>query len=124
MKPDQTFPGRPECSDRFGVLTPTDLVVLTDAATVTWDTAGNAAPLAKVTLAGNRTLVIANAVAGQRGRLEVFQDATGSRTLTLPAGSIREGGALALTATAGARDLLSYEFDGSNFWWSIRKAFA
>jgi len=54
---------------------------LTDASTISWDS--QAAPVAKVTLAGNRTINAAtNGVAGQFVSLLVIQDGTGSRTLT------------------------------------------
>lgn len=61
-------------------------VTLTDAATIALDASlGNHF---KVTLAGNRTLgVPTNAVDGQKIMIEVIQDATGSRTLTLTTGS-------------------------------------
>lgn len=62
------------------------VVTLTDAATIALDASlGNHF---KVTLAGNRTLgVPTNAVDGQKIMIEVIQDATGSRTLTLTTGS-------------------------------------
>ncbi len=56
------------------------------------------------------------------GLLKVVQDGTGSRTLTLPAGSkvINGGGGVALlTTTANAVDILTYFYDGSTFWWTI-----
>ena len=55
---------------------------LTDGATIAWDV--STSPVAKVTLAGNRTLAApTNAIAnGQYIALLVIQDGTGSRTLT------------------------------------------
>jgi hypothetical protein len=52
----------------------------------------------------------------------VKQDATGSRTLTLPAGSKvinGGGGAVTLTTAANATDVLSYFYDGTNYFWTI-----
>lgn len=99
-------------------------VALTDGATITWDTGGYATSHASVTLGGNRTLAISNAVAGASGILIVKQDATGSRTLTLPSGSKVVGGALTLSTTANAYDVLSFVYDGTNYWWTYGKAFA
>ena len=64
-----------------------------------------------VTLAGNRTLNNpTNAKVGQRGRIRVVQDGTGSRTLSF--GSNYEfvaGTAPTLTTTASAEDVLYYD---------------
>jgi hypothetical protein len=99
-------------------------VTLTDGATITWDTGGYPTSHAKVTLGGNRTLAISNAIAGASGILVVTQDGTGSRTLTLPAGSKAPGGAPTLTTTAGAIDVLSFYYDGTTYFWTVGKAFA
>ena len=95
---------------------------LTDGATITWDCKVTLND--SVTLAGNRTLAMSNAVAGMYGTLVVKQDATGSRTLTLPANSkvINGGaGAIALTSTAAAKDILSFYFDGTYYYWTYGK---
>jgi hypothetical protein len=99
-------------------------VTLTDAATVTWATSGNPVNNAIVTLGGNRTLSITGAISGSTGVLKVIQDGTGSRTLTLPAGSKAPGGAFTLTTTAAAIDVLSFTYDGTSYLWTIGKAFA
>lgn len=93
---------------------------LTDGATVTWNL--NKGINAVVTLGGNRTLDITNPVAGMTGILKVIQDATGSRTLSLPANSKvinGGGGAVTLTTTAGATDILSFYYDGTNYNWTV-----
>jgi hypothetical protein len=97
---------------------------LVDGATVTWATGGLRVNNAKVTLGGNRTLDITGAVDGASGLLVVTQDGTGSRTLTLPAGSIEAGGSLALSTAAGSKDVLSWFYDGTNYFWTIAKAYA
>lgn len=97
---------------------------LTDAATVTWATAGNPVNHAEVTLGGNRTLSITGAIDGSSGTLFVIQDGTGSRTLTLPATSKAPGGAFTLTTTAGAIDVLAFVRKGTTYYWTIGKAFA
>lgn len=59
------------------------IATLTDAATIVWDVAAN--PFAQVTIGGDRTLDIRNAVAGGAYALWVKMDATGGHGLTLPA---------------------------------------
>jgi predicted transcriptional regulator len=93
---------------------------ITFGGTITWDQTKGAT--AAVTLTGNTTLSLTNAVTGMYGLIRVTQDATGSRTLTLPAGSKvinGGGGVVALTTTAGATDVLSYFYDGTNYYWTI-----
>jgi hypothetical protein len=93
---------------------------LTFGSTTTWDQTKGAT--AAVTLTANATLSMTNAAAGMYGLIRVTQDATGSRTLTLPAGSKvinGGGGVVALTTTAGATDVLSYFYDGTNYYWTI-----
>lgn len=95
---------------------------LTDGATVTYNITNGYN--AKVTLGGNRTLSITNAAAGDYGTLIVIQDGSGSKTLTLPAGSkvISGGaGAITLTTTANAIDVLSWFYDGTNYYWTYGK---
>lgn len=101
------------------------LSTLTDGATVTWDyaTQGNEAT---VTLAGNRALSITNLPAGKVVylTLEVIQDATGSRTLTLPAATkvISGGvGAVSLTASGSATDIISFRWNGTTLFATIGK---
>lgn len=95
------------------------LNTLTDGATITWTvTGGNNAT---VTIAGNRTLAISGAAAGDYGTLRVVQDATGGRTLTLPGASkvVNGGtGAITLSSAANAIDLLNFYYDGTNYYWS------
>lgn len=96
-------------------------VVLTDAAAVVWALTGKPLVNAKVTLGGNRTLSITGAENGARGRLIVIQDGTGSRTLTLPAGSkVINGGAGLITLSSGIGDIdiLDFTYDGTSFFWT------
>lgn len=95
------------------------ITALADAATVTWDTQSRLAPRAKVTLGGNRTLAITNLVDGQSGVLIVRQDATGGRTLALPAGSLVLEGPLALNTAANGVTVLTYVNDGGTLLWSF-----
>lgn len=102
--------------------TPT-FATLTDSATVTWAfTSPQLVGNATVTLGGNRTLLITGLSAGATGVLKVVQDGSGSRTLTLPAGSkvINGGsGAVSLSTAAGAIDILAFIYDGTNYFWTI-----
>ncbi len=87
---------------------------------IAWDQTKGAT--ATVTLIGNSTLSITNAVAGMYGLIKVKQDGIGSRTLTLPAGSKvinGGGGVVALTTAANAIDVLSYFYDGTNYFWTV-----
>jgi len=95
---------------------------LTDGDTVTWNIENGYN--AKVTLAGDRTLSITNAVSGDSGTLVVIQDAVGGHTLTLPAGSKEIGGAITLSVAANATDIISFLYDGTAYYWNIGNAYA
>jgi len=88
---------------------------LTDASTISWDS--QAAPVAKVTLAGNRTINAAtNGVAGQFVSLLVIQDGTGSRTLTWNAAyEFKNDTAPTLTSTASKGDVFVFRYNGSKW---------
>jgi len=90
-------------------------VALTDASTISWDS--QAAPVAKVTLAGNRTISAAsNGVAGQFVSLLVIQDGTGSRTLTWNAAyEFKNDTAPTLTSTASKGDVFVFRYNGSKW---------
>ncbi len=91
---------------------------LTDGAAITWDF--NSGANAKVTIAGARTLVIANMEAGDTGLILVKQDAAGGRTLTLPgSSSIVGGGSYTASSAANATDVLGVYYDGTTYWWTI-----
>jgi hypothetical protein len=100
---------------------------LTDGATITITcSSAKAVQNATVTLGGNRTLAISGAANGMTGVLIVKQDGTGSRTLTLPASSkVVSGGsgAITLTTTASAIDVLSWVYDGTNYLWTFGRNF-
>lgn len=94
---------------------------LTDEDTITWTvTKFHNSQNAKVTLEGDRTLEFSGLIAGMSGKLIVTQDATGSRTLTLPGGSKTANGGnniITLTSTAEAVDILEWDYDGTNIFW-------
>jgi hypothetical protein len=95
--------------------------VLTDAATVVWALANKRINNAVVTLGGNRALSITGVNDGASGLLIVKQDGTGGRTLSLPAGSKVVGagaGAIVLSTGINAVDILSFYYDGTNYWWT------
>jgi len=99
---------------------------LTDGATITWAIGSSTAANATVTLGGNRTLNITGPASGGTYVLRVVQDGTGSRTLTLGTGCTWKvisggAGALSLTATANATDVLTFYYDGTNCYANLGK---
>jgi hypothetical protein len=91
---------------------------LTDAATVTWNIAnGN---IGLWTIGGNRTLQApTNAVVGT-SVIRLTQDTTGTRTVTWPANfKWSAGSAPVLSTAASAVDILSFFYDGTNFYGSL-----
>lgn len=70
--------------------------------------------------AGANTLTISNAKAGMYGLIRLIN--SGTSTITLPSGSkvINGGaGAVTLTQTASAVDILTFFYDGTNYWWTV-----
>ena len=88
---------------------------LTDQSTVTWNALTES--VAKVTLAGNRTLGSASSgVTGQFISLLVIQDGTGSRGITWNAAyEFKEDTAPTLTTTASKGDLFVFRYNGSKW---------
>jgi hypothetical protein len=90
---------------------------LTDGATITWDVI--ASPVAKVTLAGNRTLSAPSGttpIAGQFVSLLIIQDGTGERTITWNAVyEFAADTAPTLTATASLGDLFTFRYNGAKW---------
>jgi len=88
---------------------------LTDGANISWN--AQSAPIAKVTLGGNRTLnAPSNSVAGQFISLLVIQDGTGSRTLTWNAVyEFTADTAPTLTTTANYGDLFTFRYNGAKW---------
>src|SRR5210317_1090984 len=87
---------------------------LTDGATIDWNLSTQ--QVAKVTLAGNRTLnAPSNQQAGAFYSLAIIHDGTGSRTLTFNS-AYKFTGATAptLTTTASAKDIIIFKSDGTN----------
>ena len=90
-------------------------VALTDAATIAWDS--QAAPVAKVTLADNRTMgAPTNGATGQFVSLLVIQDGTGSRVLSWNAVyEFTADTAPTLTTTANLGDLFVFRYNGAKW---------
>jgi len=90
---------------------------LTDQATIAWDVI--ASPVAKVTLAANRTIAAPSGTtpaAGQFVAITVIQDGTGSRTLTWNATyEFKDDTAPTLTTTASKGDLFVFKYNGSKW---------
>lgn len=99
------------------------IATLTDAATITLDASlGNHF---RVTLAGNRTMAApTNPTDGQRIAIEVIQDATGSRTLTLTTGALgfafgTDIPSITLTTTANLRDFIECVYNSTAQRWYV-----
>lgn len=90
-------------------------VTLTDAATVAWDMQTGFDFI--VTIAGNRAIGNpTNTKVGQKGRLIIQQDATGSRTVTWGANfKFANGTAPTLSSGANATDVLYYDVRSSTY---------
>lgn len=86
---------------------------LTDGATINWDL--SAAPVARVTLGGNRTVAApTNMTDGYTYILEIIQDGTGSRTLTWNAAFLWPSGiAPTLSTGAGKVDIITFVSNGT-----------
>ena len=86
------------------------------AITVDW----NNGAAQKLTLTGNATLTFTAPTGGAgniwRIRLRVIQDATGSRTVTWPTIKWAGGSAPTLTTTASGIDIITFEYDGTNYY--------
>jgi len=89
---------------------------LTDGVGISWDVSSS--QVAKVTLGGNRLMLApTNLVDGAFYSLAVYQDATGSRTLTWNSVfKFVSGTAPTLTTTANAKDFFVFKSDGTNLY--------
>jgi hypothetical protein len=89
---------------------------------ITWDVSGTSTNY-EATLTGDTTLNMTNVRNGDYGTLIVTQDGAGSHTLTFGVGTNKVvnggGGAPTLTTTAGATDILSFTYNGTNFYWTV-----
>jgi len=88
---------------------------LSDGANIDWDL--QAKPVAKVTLAGNRTMNNAtNGITGQFVSLLVIQDGTGSRTVSWASNyEFASDTAPTLTTTAAKGDFFVFYYNGAKF---------
>ena len=83
------------------------VTVDTDSSTVTFDMIGSNNH--QVTLAGNRTLAVANVTQGQKFTIELIQDATGSQPVTWFTTIRWSGGTVpTLTTTASKADWFGF----------------
>lgn len=105
------------------VMAPIPVVALTDAATTTLNAASGI--YFTWTLGGNRTLSTpTNPPTSKTIRIQITQDATGSRTVTWP-GIIKWAtpGAPSLSTTAAAIDLVTLVYNGTNWLGSYQSNF-
>jgi hypothetical protein len=91
------------------------------AFTVNW----NSGAKQKITLTGNCTFTFTAPPGVANILLMLTQDGTGSRTATWPA-SVKWTGAAppTLTTTAGATDIVTFFWDGTNYWGVLSPNFA
>lgn len=94
--------------------------ILTDAATVTMDVTAHR--VFRLPIAGNRTLVVSNAIDGSEFEFYVAQDVVGSRTLDMPANFV-SGSTIVLSTAANSVDkLVGRYFSSLDLWYvEIRK---
>ena len=97
---------------------------LTDGGTINWNL--DEQQVAKVTLAGNRTLANpTNKRDGGTYILDVIQDGTGSRTLSYGSDYVWPGGVEpTLSTTAGSRTILTFVSDGTKMRGSSAGAYS
>lgn len=96
-------------------------ILLTGKITVNWNI--KKGYNSKLILNSNKILVLEQLTPGDYGTIELVQDATGSRTLTLPSNSIVIGtqgtATLTLTTTANAIDIATFYYNGTTIYWNI-----
>lgn len=96
---------------------------LTDGATITVScTSTKSHQNHYVTLAGSRTLAFSGVENGMRGTIIVSQDATGSRTLTLPTNSAKQTG-FALSTGALKVDKVDWIYNAGEFFFTVENDF-
>jgi hypothetical protein len=103
---------------------------LADSATVAWATNGpfSNASLTFTVHSGSRTLNVTGLINGGNYVLKLIQDSTGGEGLTLGSGCTWKvigggGGAVSLTASANAVDVLAWTYDGTNCLATLGKNF-
>ncbi len=111
---------------------PTVFNAQADAATVTWAIAN--APCANASLtftvhSGSRTLNITNPVSGGSYVIWLKQDGTGGEGLTLGTGCVWKvigggAGAVSLSSSASAIDILTFTYDGTNCYANLGKNYS
>jgi hypothetical protein len=101
--------------------------VLTPGTSINWDPALGLN--ASVTLAQNSTLSFTSTpTAGAYGTLVVTQGTGGNFTLTLPSTTNKVLGStssttVALSTSAGAKDIVNFYFDGTNCYWNVGQGY-
>jgi hypothetical protein len=100
---------------------------LADGSPISWNPALGLN--AGLTLVGNRTLNFSGTLpAGSYGTLVVTQDGTGGRTLNLPSTANKVLGStstttIALSTAAGAKDIINFYYDGTNYFWNVGQGY-
>jgi len=113
------YSGTTELSNVFQEKKSKTFITLIDDSTVSWDYSQGYN--AVITLTGaSGTLSISNVENGDYGTIKIIQDASGNRSMNLPASSKVAnggGGSITFTSNPNAVDFISFSYDGVNFWW-------
>ena len=91
-----------------------------DNSTFIWDV--DLGHNAELLLTTNANISIINVNEGDKGTLIVNQDDTGNKILRLPARSYKNDN-WTLSTSANNRDILSFSYTNSNYYWDINKAY-
>lgn len=98
---------------------PEAFAALTIGATTTWATGGKYVNNKILTLTQNTTIALTGLVNSAEGSLVVIQDATGSRTLALPAGSLPTS--IFIQTAANSVTFLGWKYDGTRIFWTAKE---
>lgn len=96
-----------------------DLPVTTSS--TTWATASKYVNNKTSTLTSNTTISFTGLINGAEGTWFIKQDATGNRTITVPANSKPSMTTLDIALTANAETMVGWKYDGTNIHWAIKK---
>jgi hypothetical protein len=75
--------------------------------------------IAKLTLGATNTLEIFDAIDGMRGVIYATQDSTGSRSISLPAGSMTANGVGLVLSGANKTDRIAWEYNSGIYYWTL-----
>jgi len=101
------------------------VILTSDIATINWNYQDGYN--AELLLNSNKTIVISGLNKGAYGTLKLIQDNVGSRTVTIPLNSkVANGrnGVLSISSDANYIDIVTFYYDGVNFYWNTSLNFS